>query len=552
MKKIVISFLIMSGFYNVMPLIASQANPNSLAALDTSIEALEGELTQLKNAIGPDGKITFATTPVTKKLPLAPVGPVSQPQVESSAQKDTETAMMALAKPFYQLPSGSNNLTDQNPTSLTSDVVSQYQTLFSQYTKTYGTSTAQYSLFKFGSLFLPVLYAKNAFNQSLQALPGNVSIDALAAADITPSMLVHASSFKDVYQPFKLYLKSLPTSFVFPVLPVLLADCAKFDTYADKVLILKKQVLNRMSAQKDAETAMMALANPFYEALSGSNSVTAQDPNSLTSGVVTQYQTLFSQYIKNYGTSTVQYLLLEFGSLFLPLLYAKNILNKDLQGLPAYLSIDALTAANITPSMLAHASSFEEAYQSFESYINSLPASFVAPFPLALLVGYTRFDSYAAKILSFKEQVLHPPVITTADKYILAHFGDAQLSVLDPSQLDPSNPQNLLAAFRKTYTSADTYYNAYQAWAAYVPLRYRELQFLNALKSSTEICDSRVLAQAKIYLRSFPALFASFQQTQNGLNEPYATQFSDLIQEFQVVYQLARMERVEQASCSNQ
>ncbi len=64
MNKKIIFFLIVSGFYSTSSLMASLASPTSLAVLQSSLNALIVHLTELGNAFGPGGKITFATTPI--------------------------------------------------------------------------------------------------------------------------------------------------------------------------------------------------------------------------------------------------------------------------------------------------------------------------------------------------------------------------------------------------------------------------------------------------------------------------------------------------------
>lgn len=289
------------------------------------------------------------------------------------------------------------------------------------------------------------------------------------------------------------------------------------------------------TAQQGAQNQLLALVNPLQIALSGSGRKGGD--TMVTGAQVTAYTQAFNAYTKTYGTTGDGYKTLAFWNVFLPLVAAKNTLYASLKTLKLA-SADQLTAGLITPSLLDQAQTYQDNYTGLQAFLSSaIRNGFSAPVPLVVLNGYRDFATYAQTILSFKEQVLNPQTPTviglSADKFILNNFSDAKLVTLSVAQM-----QQAVTAFKGLYTSSDTYYAAYQLWAAYVPLRYNELQLL---ATQTKKAATNFIQQ---YNASFRSAFV-VAGNNSALQAPYTIQYTDMYTEFQVVLQLANVIRAQ-------
>lgn len=285
-------------------------------------------------------------------------------------------------------------------------------------------------------------------------------------------------------------------------------------------------------------TELMKMVAPLYASLfrsaqSGTQTVSGsgtQDPDTVVGAagiqLVQTYQQTFTKYVSRYGTSGKPYQTLQFGSLFLPLLLAKNVLKNDLSTL-GLTNIAGLTASQVTPQLLAHAQALQTAFIAFQNFIKSRPENLQAPLSLAavppLLVGYDTFNRYATAILQYKQGT---GVASLANSYIAAHFTDTAL--VGAANLAAVNRQ--VVAFNKLYKKTDAYFTVYKMWALYVPLRYLELQFLK----------NQTVGSANLYMSLYQKTLSALQGMSSSLPAPYAGQCADSVCEFQVVYQLAK------------
>lgn len=302
-------------------------------------------------------------------------------------------------------------------------------------------------------------------------------------------------------------------------------------------------ILLPIADEYQARQQLIQLGMPFYSAIFGLNAkqwdIITQDPATLKKETVGEYKRLFVQYEKLYGTKTDWYETLEFGNLFLPLLLAKNILSKNISLLRVGSTGD-ITADIVTPELQLKAQIFQNCYKAFKPFVRSMSSilknGLSVEKVLPILNGYTSFDTYATKILGFKSQDRAQSVASksSADQYIRDNFGDAALVSVN-SFADLEKKVLLFKGDGKDkqglYTASDAYYAVYEMWAAYVPLRYYELQFLN----------DQTKEHANLFMNNFPTVIKDLQQAAAlGLSEPYLTQYNDLVIEFQMVYQLAK------------
>lgn len=302
-------------------------------------------------------------------------------------------------------------------------------------------------------------------------------------------------------------------------------------------------ILLKVTDEYKDRQQLIQLGMPFYSTIFGLDTkqwdITTQDPATLKKEMVEEYKRLFLQYEKLYGTKTDWYETLEFGNLFLRLLLAKNILRKNILMLQVGTAGD-IEQSMVTPELLIKAQTFQACYKAFQLFVRSMSSrlengvSVTKVIPV--LQGYSSFNTYANKIIGFQMDNVTQAVSSenAADNFIRQNFGDSAL-VSSDSFADLKGKILLFkgdgANKKALYSASDTYYAVYEMWAAYVPLRYYELLFLNDQNKE----------HANLFMGNFPSAVKDLHQVAAlGLSEPYLTQYNDLMIEFQMVYQIAK------------
>ena len=529
------------------------------------------------------GVVADTTLPVLAQeldVLIAELNDLSDDFVDGQLLTDaSEKKMNLVVLPFFNWFSGISTTNKKNPASLTSDQIAEYNRLFIKYTKVYGSDDELYDYYNFGKTFLTLVNAVNILKGDLSVL-GIRDVNEVAASKLSQSILAHATAYMAALSLYTDFSKTAQKGFRKPFSVSLGDTYTEFTAFAQKVISFKDQIDLPSAPQPPVvslktapELAMDALVGSLYKGLLGTDSTDGMDPDKLTSDQVSDYTAQFALYEKQNGAAGKQYLYYKFGSLFLPLLLAKNGLEKDLIGMNSGDSED-IQYSDVTSAIKKDAQSFLDAYELFKAFIK-VPSASVWPVSADIYKGYEEFVPYAKTIVSLKPPIVpiivppivlpvtppvnppivlpvtppvnlpivlpvtppvNPPVVLPvnppvakgpAHSFILKNFGDSNISSLSADAM-----QSLLTAFGKTYELSDDFYSEYQMWAAYVPTRYWELQLLAGVTGAAN-------AFSLTYLNNFKPVYA---KNSNSLSDPYAAQLAAMALEFSVAYAIARAE----------
>lgn len=470
----------------------------------------------------------------------------------------SEKDMNKLVLPIFNWFSGINTTNKKNPATITQGDLATYNGLFKNYSKVYGVDDELYNYYAFGRNLLTFLVAVNVLKSDAVRLAITMA-DNVVAKDLSLSDLADAQACVTAFSSYNDFSKqAVSRGFKKPFSSTLGDVYTEELAIAKKIVSLKDQIAVPVKPQpqkpqpvipvKSAEElAMDGMLNPLFGALSGSDGGSATDPDSFTAAQAQTYQAAFDVYVKKQGTTGTGYLTYKFGSLLLPALAAKNVLEKDLLALRAG-EPNEIVAPEIKPGLVENAQTFSQAFGALQTFLNSA-SSFTSPLPGYVMSQYEELLPFAAKIISLSSAVVQPvpqkpnppapvvtPVITSADAFIMKHFSDKNLSSLSLSDVD-----TLVSTFNASYDSSDTYYLEYQVWAAYVPVRFRELDLLAKLenKESASVVESAATAFRINYANGFRLVYL---QNIKNVRAAYAAQLSAVSLEFGVTDALARLE----------
>lgn len=469
----------------------------------------------------------------------------------------SEKDMNRLVLPVFNWFSGISTTNKKDPATVAQSDLDAYNGLFKKYSKVYGVDDELYNYYAFGQQLLGALVAVNAVKSDVSRL--GVATDAdVVAGKLSPSDLADAQACVTAFSAYDAFAKqAVSRGFKKPFSSLLSDMYAKELAIAQRIVSLKDQIAAPVKPQPQKpkpaaltktpeEVAMGGILNPLLNAFSGSDTG-ATDPDSFTAQQAQIYQTSFSDYVKKEGTTGAAYLTYKFGSLILPALAAKNVLETDLLSLGVG-EPDDLVATELKPALVTDAQNFTQSFDALQTFLNTAPSSFKSPLPAHLLSQYQELVPFAAKISSLASAALQPetpnpnppvspaPVVTSADAFIMKNFSDKNLSTLSLNQVN-----TLVAGFTATYDSSDTYYSEYKVWAAYVPVRYRQLDLLNKLENdeSASVVSAAATAFRVNYLNGFLRIY---REEMNAVHGSYASLLSAAALEFGVTDALARLE----------
>jgi|GEM_PF-5919153 len=294
-----------------------------------------------------------------------------------------------------------------------------------------------------------------------------------------------------------------------------------------------------------SEKKMNLIVLPFFNWFSGINTTNKKNPSTLTPDQIAEYNRLFIKYAKIYGSDDELYDYYNFGKTFLTFINAANILKSDFSVL-GIKDAGEVEANKLSQSILDHANTYVTALSLYIDFSKTAQKGFKKPFSVSLSDVYSEITACAQKVVSLKDQIVtdsviqpfippvkppvKPPVAKTpAQSFILKNFvNDNQLKNLSIDEL-----RSLLVSFSKilkNYTQ-DEFYSEYKMWAAYVPTRYWEMQFLAGV-------DGAVNAFSLTYLNIFKP---AYLKNSNLLRDPYLAQLNAVALEFSVVYANAQL-----------
>jgi hypothetical protein len=444
----------------------------------------------------------------------------------------SEKKMNLVIVPFFNWFSGIATTNKKKPETLTAEQITDYNRLFLKYTKVYGPDDELYEYYNFGKVFLTLVDAANAMKNDLSVL-GIKEVNDSSVTKLSPSNVQHVLAYTAALTAYTDFLERASKGFKKPFslsLPTLYKDIT---SCVEKIISLKDQIggahtlsLPSVPVKSAYEIAMDGIVEPLYSDLSGKGT---GEIDKLTSTQVDAYTTQFALYESQEGTGAGQYVYYKFGSLFLPLLVAKNVFENDLLGMNVT-DPDDIQDSEVTAVIKKDAQVFLDTYKKFNAFITTVSSTTVLPVSADVYKNYEELVPYASKVVALQQSVapVQPPIQPqiSADSFILNNFGDSKLSALSFGEV-----QTLLAQFSNTFASSDSFSSEYQMWAAYVPTRYWELQLLAGNTGAAT-------AFTATYLNTFKSAYAN-----NSLKvrETYKTQLNDIALEFSISYALARV-----------
>ncbi len=303
--------------------------------------------------------------------------------------------------------------------------------------------------------------------------------------------------------------------------------------------------------KEELQKQMTALVVPYLDALTDlkvtpfGSKTAGKDSDLLASQEVVEYQTLLAMYQKKYyskkSDATLQKY--QFGSALLQIINVKNtfssqLLNADMvmttkQG--ETLSQNQVMALDPDAELKRIAASYEMAYTDFINFLqkNVTFNSVLAPL---VMIGYQNFSLYAQAILNdtplISISVVNPPVVKIVPAHVYNAKADAFIrdNFTDEAFKKNFNVTNYsivktVAQYKKLYSKTEENGAVYEMWAMYAPARYLELRYLAGFDVSLE----------SSFIPAFNAYVSTYRTLLNKLPEPYRTECSELLQEFQLV-----------------
>lgn len=469
----------------------------------------------------------------------------------------SEKDMNRLVLPVFNWFSGISTTNKKDPATVIQSDLDAYNGLFKKYSKVYGVDDELYNYYAFGQQLLAALVAVNAIKSDASRL-GIASEADVVAKKLLPSDLADAQACVTAFSAYDVFAKQAVSRGFKKPFSSLLGDLyTKELAIAQRIVSLKDQIAAPAKPQSQKpkptvptktteELTMDGILNPLLNAFSGSDAG-ATDPDSFTAQQAQAYQAAFAEYEKKEGTPGSSYLTYKFGSLFLPALAAKNVLETDLLSL-AVDEPDDLVAAEVKPALVTDAQNFTQSFDALQAFLATASSSFKSLLPAHLLSQYQELVPFAVKISSLASAALQPEtpnpnppvppatVVTSADSFVLNNFSDKNLSTLSLDQVNA-----LVNSFTATYDSTDTYYSEYKVWAAYVPVRYRQLDLLSKLENdeSASVVSAAATAFRINYLNGFRPVYLKEMTAVHG---SYASLLSAAALEFGVTDALARLE----------
>lgn len=448
----------------------------------------------------------------------------------------SEKKMNLVILPFFNWFSGIKTTNKTQPEALTADQIAEYNRLFTKYTKVYGPDDELYDYYNFGKVFLIFINAANGMKNDLAVLAVKTADD-IKVNKLSQSNLQNALAYTSALAAYTDFLEKVPKGFKKPFSLSLsnayseVTLCAeKIISFKDQIALSGSQTLLPVPAKSDVEKAMDAIVGTIYSNLSEKSGGDSEDYDKLTSEKVNAYKAQFAIYESKKGSSAKQYVYYKFGSLFLPLLLAKNTFETDLRGMNVIDSND-IQDSKVTSAIKKDAQAFLDTYKVFTAFVTTVSPAIALPVSSRVYKKYDEIVPYANKVLAaasvVKPQPIPAVVPVPADSFILKNFGDSNLNSLSFGDV-----QTLLSQFAQAYGSSDVFYNEYQMWAAYVPTRYWELQLLAGSEGAAN-------AFTATYLNTFRPTYAK-----NGtvVQEPYKSQLNEMALEFSITYAIARVE----------
>jgi predicted HicB family RNase H-like nuclease len=474
----------------------------------------------------------------------------------------SEKKMNLIVLPFFNWFSGINTTNKKSPSTLTLDQIAEYKRLFIKYTKVYGSDDELYDYYNFGKTFITLVDTINILKGDFSVL-GIKDVNQIEASKLSQSILAHATAYMAALSFYIDFSKTAQKGFKKPFSVSLSDVYSETTAYAQKVISLKDQIAPDSVIQpfippvashdlsddyvdgqllSDAsEKKMNLIVLPFFNWFSGISTTNKKNPSTLTPDQIAEYNRLFIKYTKVYGSDDELYDYYNFGKTFLTFINAANILKSDFSAL-GIKGADGVEASKLSQSILDHANTYVTALSFYIDFSKTAQKGFKKPFSVSLSDVYAEVTACAQKVISLKDQIVpdsviqpfippvKPPVAQTpAQSFILKNFvNDNQLKNLSIDEL-----RSLLVSFSKilkNYTQ-DEFYSEYKMWAAYVPTRYWEIQFLAGV-------DGAANAFSLTYLNVFKP---AYLKNSNLLRDPYLTQLNAVALEFSVVYANAQV-----------